>query len=561
MKFIYVDPSATVPGNGSLEKPYRTMDEVISSGVSHPVTVSIKRGTHFYWSYISQNVMAFFLNRSGTQSVLTSYGEGAYPIWYPKDAATRHTDTLFQNFNINSLQLSSPPGEQHTGGYLYGTLRGDANGICNLEIHHINFIGDPAAIAGSAPAKEVACIHLTVKDKTNIAHKVFIHDIYGDNINCGIFIRGNPHLSEPDTYYGDQRKSYGVRILDVSFTNIVNYGVLLSGAASKNKNRDVRGDEWESGWDNIYYSSYRTNVYNPIKDPHAWTTARADVPLWMTMCAYATGQNFEVHGSGPAAPDRYALDLDYHCNHCLLRWGYLTNNAKPFMFVQGPFSNSWYHANGYKPLNDDIYTLYHTLGLGCVNNVIEYIVSYNDGVARTQRSEDIYWKKACCFWYCYNNVVRNCLFIDTVSQANDHVLFCNPRKEDNPAALAMTLENCIFYWKHRDNSNLISPAEVSEFGTLLTKYAFKNCIFYSEAWSSAAPAALAGVSTSELRYVDPKFRFTLPLVPPAGMKEAKNILQLASDSPALKTGTTNTGLDIWGNAGNNIGWQQHPTAL
>jgi hypothetical protein len=153
-------------------------------------------------------------------------------------------------------------------------------------------------------------------------------------------------------------------------------------------------------------------------------------------------------------------------------------------------------------------------------------------------------------------VVRNCLFIDTVSQANDHVLYCNPRKEDNPAATALTLENCIFYWKHRDNSDLISPEHASTFGSLLTKYAFKNCIFFSEAWPADAPAALPGVSTSDLHYVDPKFRFTVPQVPPAGMKEAKNILQLAIDSPALKTGSANTSLDIWGRTGNNIGWQQ-----
>ncbi|MDR6295883.1 MAG: hypothetical protein V4752_11410 [Pantoea dispersa] len=556
MKYIYVDPSATVCGDGRRERPFISMDDVIASGVTHPVTVAIKRGTHFTWSYLSQNTFGFFINRSGIQSVLTSYGEGAYPVWFPKDAATRHTDTIFQNFNINTLQLSSPPGEQHTGGYLYGTVIGDERGICNLEIHHINFIGDPVAIAGSAPTKEVACIHLTVRDKVDIAHKIFIHDIYGDHVNCGIFIRGNPHLADPSTYYGDQRKSYGVRILDVSFTNIVNYGVLLSGAASKNKNRDVRGDEWESGWDNVYYSSYRTNVYNPVKDPQAWTIARADVPLWMTMCAYVTGQNFEVHGSGPAAPDRSALDLDYHCNNCLLRWGYLTNNAKSFMLVQGPFTNSWYNANGYKPLSDDIYTLFHTYGVGCVNNVIEYIVSYNDGVARTQRPTDVYWKKACCFRYCYDNVVRNCLFIDTVSQANDHVLDCNPLKEDDPTALAMTLENCIFYWKQRDNSDLISAKQVAKFGSLLAKYAFKNCIFYSEAWASGATAALPKVLTAGLQYVDPKFKYNVPLVPPAGMTEVKNILQLASDSPARKAGTARTSLDVWGKTGNNIGWQQ-----
>jgi hypothetical protein len=128
-------------------------------------------------------------------------------------------------------------------GYLYGWIKGDSNGLCNMEIGNLRFIGTPESIGKSAGMNEVACILLQADyvSRTNIAHKIYIHDIYGDHVNCGIMVRGNPHLSDTTTFYGDQRKSYGVRILDISFTNIINYGIKLCGATSKNKNKNVRG--------------------------------------------------------------------------------------------------------------------------------------------------------------------------------------------------------------------------------------------------------------------------------------------------------------------------------
>ncbi|MGK3122925.1 hypothetical protein ACCY16_02220 [Candidatus Pantoea formicae] len=560
MTTIYVDPSSAVAGNGTADSPYRSMSEVVAAGVTHPVTIAIKRGTKFVWSYRDLTTASIFCNQSDTQSVLTSYGEGAYPVWISKDSATEHCNAIYQNMEIHGIQLSPPPGKPFTAsGYMVGSPRGNPlTGECNLNIHDLDFIGDPASVSGSSGRLEVTCIKL-LADKlgsSNIAHKILIQNIRGDHVNCGIFVRGNLFLSDTSTYLGDQKKSYGVRVLDASFTNIINYGVLLAGTASKNKSRDVRNDEWESGWDNIYYSSYRTNVYDPTTDPFAWATARADVPLWMTFCTHTTGQNFEVHGSGPAAPDRYAVDIDWHCNNCLIRWGYTSNNAKSLMFIQGNFASSWYAGNGYTAPSSDPYTLYHDYGVGNRDNVIEYVLSFNDGVARTQRTADIYWKKACCFRYCYNNVVRNCLFIDTVSQANDHVLYCNPQADDNASAISMTLDSCIFYWRFRNNSDLISAAHVAAFGSLLAKFEFKNSIFFSEAWSAGATAALPDARTSGLHYVDPKFANPVPLVPPSGLKEAMNILKLSAGSPALNVGTVNAAVDLWGKAGNNIGWQQ-----
>jgi hypothetical protein len=295
-------------------------------------------------------------------------------------------------------------------GYLYGYIRGDTvTGVCNCEFGNLRFIGHPSAIGGVAGTKEVACIHLMADPiaSTNVAHKIFFHDIYADHVNCGIMVRGNPGLSDTTTYLGDQRKSYGVRILDCSFTNIINYGLCICGATSKNKTRDIRKDVWESGWDNIYYSSYHTNVFNPTTDPNGYTTKRADVPLWVTMSCYFTGQNFEVHGSGPASPDRQCIDFDYHTNNCVFRYFLCTNNARGPMFIQGPFSNTWYSANGYSNPSADPLTTYKTLGVGCLNNVIEYGVFYNDGIARTQKTSDVYWLKAQAYRYCYDNVIRN----------------------------------------------------------------------------------------------------------------------------------------------------------
>lgn len=559
MNYYYVDPSQNINGNGSKESPFNSMDALVSSGVSFPYTIYIKRGTTFSWSYQDLTTNSIFYNTSTTQSHITSYGEGKKPIWFSMGLDKRHLYSSLMNVAFHDLQISPPPGGEFTGGYLYGVPYGNTanSNLCNLEFYNLDFIGTPESIGGSVGSKEISMILLLVDNggANNIAHKIYIHDIYADHVNCGIFVRGNPHLSDTTTYRGDQKKSYGVRVIDVSFTNIINYGVLLAGCASKNKNRNVRTDDMESGFDGIYYSSYKTNVYNPNTDPYGYTTARYDVPLWMTMCSYVTGQNFEVHGSGPGKPDRYALDFDWHCNNCLMRWGYTTNNAKSFMFIQGPFSNSWYSAHGYTPLSTDPYTLYYTYGAGCYDNVYEYILSYNDGIGRTKRSEDIYWRKAAAYRYCYNNTARNIVFIDTVSTENDYILTCNPQTDDNTTANSMLVDSCIFYWKNRNATSLISQKDVDTFGTLMTKFKFSNNIFYSEKWGSSTPS-LPGVTTESNYFIDPEFNFMPPKVPPAGLKEAIKIISLSFNSPAIGTGTVNSNKDISGKSGNNIGWEQ-----
>lgn len=559
MNFYYVDTSRNINGDGSITNPFNSMSNLINAGVQFPYTISIKKGTVIEWSYQDLTNSSIFYNTSNQQCHFTSYGEGKKPIWISTGIDKRHLYAKMMNVAIHDLQISPPPGGVFTGGYLYGVPYGDPsnNNECNLEFYNLDFIGTPESIGGSAGSKEISMILLLVDNggSSNVAHKIYIHDIIGDHVNCGIFVRGNPHLSDPTTYKGDQKKSYGVRVIDVSFTNIINYGILLAGCASKNKNRDVRNDDMESGFDGVYYSSYKTNVYNPYSDPYAYTTARYDVPLWMTMCAYVTGQNFEVHGSGPGKPDRYALDFDWHCNNCLMRWGYTTNNAKSFMFIQGPFSNSWYSSHGYTPLSNDPYTLYYTYGAGCYDNVYEYIVSYNDGIGRTHRKSDIFWKKAAAYRYCYNNIARNIVFIDTVSTSNDYILACNPQTDDNSNSTSMTVDSCIFYWKNRDSSNLISDIDVSNFGNLLSKFKFSNSIMYSEKWNGINPE-IPNVSLTNIIYQNPLFKYDIPTVPPSGMKEVKELLKLSNNSVALDSGTQNNNKDIYGNTGNNIGWYQ-----
>lgn len=559
MNFYYVDPSLKVDGNGTLSSPFNSMDSLVASSWAHPMTILIKRGTSFKWSYLNNSLAnlnsVLFCNQSGTQSVLSSYGDGPLPIWYPADETKRHTYTIFQNFYIGDLQLSPTPGVVQTMGYLYGWIKGDSNGLCNMEIGNLRFIGTPESIGKSAGMNEVACILLQADyvSRTNIAHKIYIHDIYGDHVNCGIMVRGNPHLSDTTTFYGDQRKSYGVRILDISFTNIINYGIKLCGATSKNKNKNVRGDEWESGFDGVYYSSYKTNVYNPNTDPKG-STGRADVPIWVTMCSYITGQNFEIHGSGPGLPDRQSLDFDYHTNNCTFRYGYCTNNARGPMFIQGPYSNSWYAAQGYTAPSSDPYTLYKTLGCGVINNVIEYVTFYNDGIGRTDEVSTFKWTKPQVYRYCYDNTIRNCLFIDSATRTGDNIVGANPQTDDDATANSLNIDSCIFYWRIRDESDLISSSVVTSFGTLLQKISFKNCLIFSKSW--AITPSLPGVVTSGILYADPKFKNEIPTVPPSGFKEAMNILRLSSSSPALSAGTINPNPDSWGNTGKNIGWEQ-----
>lgn len=553
MNKYYVDPSVSTNGIGTIESPFNSIDNAIAAGIQHPFTLHLKAGTVSKFSYSNNTTNSFFNNKTTVQSVITRYGVGKKPI-LTSDNNVRILDAWVCQLKLEDLQVSPMPGSERTAIYFNVVPIGNKSNenICNFTLNRIDFIGTTESIAGSNGKSRVFCLNALADygGSTNVAHKILVSNCRFDMLNAGIQIRGNPRLSDTTTYHGDQMKSYGVRVINCSFTNIINSSVFLGWCASKNQSRDVINDDMESGVDGIYHSSYRYNVYDLVTK-----TAAADVPVWFSGARYLTFQNFEIHGAGPGYPDRQSFDFDYHCHYCLARYGFTSNNARGPMFIQGPFSNSWYSSQGYTPLSSDIYTLYFTLGFGCIGNVIEYVVSYNDGVGRTNRSSDTYWIKTAAYRYVYDCLVRNCVFIDTVSSGNEWVIDVNPQADDSPTALSMTIDSCLFYWSNRTGTDVISSATVARIGDLFAKFKLKNNLFFSEKWGGATPT-FTKILTENNKFVSPKFKNGVQMATPAGIREVKELVRLMSTSPCISSGSPNANLDIWGNAGSNIGWEQ-----
>ncbi|QQV92030.1 hypothetical protein MOC16_gp100 [Klebsiella phage vB_KpM_FBKp24] len=550
MNYYYIDSSATVNGVGTKGNPFNSIQSAIDANLTHPLTLYLKAGQTYELAYYNRTTASFFNNKTGVQSVITRYGTGAKPI------LTSNNDTIIIDayacqIKFENIRISPKPGSERTAIYLNLIPIGDSanNNICNLTLNKVDFIGTPESIGGMNGINRVFCLNSLVDyaGLSNIAHKLLISNCTFDNVNAGVQLRGNPDLSDKTTYHGDQKKSYGFRVINCSFTNIINSAVFIGWAASKNQSRDVIGDDMATGVDGLYYSSYRYNVYNTSTG-----ASQADVPVWFSGTRYLTLQNFEIHGAGPAYPDRQTIDFDYHCHYCVARYGYTSNNARGSMIIQGPFSNSWYSSKGYTPLSNDAYTLYYTLGFGSIGNVIEYVISFNDGVGRTTSTADKYWQKTSAFRYVYDNVVRNCVFIDTVTTANDNVIAINPQTDDSLTALSLTLDSNIFYYANKTATELVTPASMTNFPTMMSKFKLKNNIFFSEKWAGATPTSTGLIEEGNL-FTNPAFLQGLSNSSFAGLKEALLAIKLKMTSPCIGSGSSNNNPDFIGKVGNNIG--------
>lgn len=550
MNYYYIDSSATVNGTGTKSNPFNSIQSAIDANLVHPLTLYLKAGQTYELAYYNRTATSFFNNKTGIQSVITRYGAGAKPI------LTSNNDTIIIDayacqIKFEDIRISPKPGSERTAIYLNLIPIGDSanNNICNLTLNKVDFIGTPESLGGMNGINRVFCLNSLVDyaGLNNIAHKLLISNCTFDNVNAGVQMRGNPDLSDKTTYHGDQKKSYGFRVINCSFTNIINSAVFIGWAASKNQSRNVIGDDMATGVDGLYYSSYRYNVYNT-----ATGASQADVPVWFSGTRYLTLQNFEIHGAGPAYPDRQTIDFDYHCHYCVARYGYTSNNARGSMIIQGPFSNSWYSSKGYTPLSNDAYTLYYTLGFGSIGNVIEYVISFNDGVARTTNTADKFWQKTSAFRYVYDNVVRNCVFIDTVTTSNDNAIAINPQADDNATALSLTLDSNIFYYTNKTATELVVGSTVSSFPGLLGKFKLKNNVFYSEKWNGVQPTSTGFLEESNL-FSNPAFINGLSNSAFSGLKEALLNIKVKMNSPCIGNGTTGVSPDFDGKVGNNIG--------
>ena len=102
MKTIYIDHDEKYNGNGSLNRPFNTIEELYGLQIEHPVTILIKKGNVFHFSLTDLN--GIFYNNTSEKSFLSSYGEGSNPVWITKSKNESHIHTnKIQNVTITNM--------------------------------------------------------------------------------------------------------------------------------------------------------------------------------------------------------------------------------------------------------------------------------------------------------------------------------------------------------------------------------------------------------------------------------------------------------------------------
>lgn len=550
MNYIYIDCTAAQKGNGTISNPFNSINDLNKLEINYPITISIKKGTILRESLVDINNI--FLNSKSTASYLTSYGEGANPIWISSSHEKSHIHSHgIKNFVISDIDFYSNENGVDKP-FIYAIPVADDIGNANILITKCNFQGTPKTI--HSKKGKVPTIYFEVEDKQfNQVNKIKISLCNFNFINAGIHFVGNCRPANLETNVGDSNRSYGVKIITCSFTNIINAGILLVGCASKENNQNF-DSPYASGFENIYYSSYRTDVYNPLQDEFA-LHAQWDSPIWFTLCNKLIGQTFSIHGSGPGHPDRMAVDFDYHCWDCVIKHGYTSNNSRAVMFISGPMErtifNTKYSVN--KPQEMTDHEWYHTRRFGTGNNIYEYVLSFNDGIMRNYAVENTDSVKINANRYVYNCIVRNCTFIDTISLRNIFLLGCNPTDLNSDHVSILTIENCLFYWRFLETLNLMDISHI-RLKDMLKNIKICNSVLYSEKWNDDLIINLKLVTTFNIIMKNPEFE-NIILSPPSNLHSGL-YFSFKSNSPILNNGSPNNTPDIAGRIGSNIGWMQ-----
>ncbi|HHT5293919.1 TPA: hypothetical protein ACTY2I_005392, partial [Klebsiella pneumoniae] len=105
------------------------------------------------------------------------------------------------------------------------------------------------------------------------------------------------------------------------------------------------------------------------------------------------------------------------------------------------------------------FEFYYTRRQGSGNNLVEYCFAFNDGIQRLQGKIGTPTNDACSISHHrnqFNNIVRNCVFIDTTSVRQRRLISTNGYDTESVSIPSLTVENCIFYCKWMVGSDIIA---------------------------------------------------------------------------------------------------------
>ncbi|UCR74821.1 hypothetical protein [Serratia phage BUCT660] len=513
----YVDPSAKVNGDGTMAKPFNTLNEILN--LSYPYTALIKRGTQ-------ERVSIQLPSMTGQTELTTigSYGTGNKPILLPLSASTPViTSTLVKNLLITDIDVTVDLFSYTSENAIF--LRADSEGlnnnVANVGITNVDVVYQTTVVT------KTKAFYIDAIGGANLKYSNDVLYIKNCNVYGGHWAA---QINGGGAYYridgGDPYRAKKVLIDNCSHLDGVGDSWMV-----------MRADgEGKACMTNCYS---RSSAYRD--DTTIYTAA-----MWMYGCANTGIEYCEAAGTLPNRYDKMGFDIDGNCKNVWVRYCYSHNNAGGFIM----FADAESKGKNFASLEEAEKFLI-TEEHGIQNCVFEYCLSYNDAVAR-----GIYggwYPKITFVSNPVNCAVRNCTIIDTISRTDLHLVelleyYYEPIWKKYP----MVMENNIFYFKYpRYRSGTGAPGEIGygNFNNII----WKNNIFWTESGDPRDWNPRSGTVTNSI-FEDPKFS-NLSDVPPSGLEAAK-LIRLMAGSSAFNSGTVNALPDVIGNNGNNIGWMQ-----
>lgn len=554
MATFYVDPSADTNGTGTVASPFNRVNSALATA-THPFSILIKRGTYVRNDDYINDTTSKLKNLSGTMSYIGAYGTGNRPrwpmngLWNPQIQSNECCWLTIQDINFDNQTRALNIG-LGTSNILLNTT-GDANGIANTHVLQCGFFGDPKSMTMQAGGNQRVRM-FAISTGTTTAHKMTVQRCTFARVGSGVYIRGNTTFADATTNIGDGYRSYGCQVRDCEFTDLVNCAVLLHTCASQTSRFDTDHEMW-SGYINCSYTSHR------------WDKNGSDAAFWMWWCNRVGGVYLYVDGMQAMKRDGMAFDIDGMCWDCGFRYCYTQNNVSTMMFVSGGSSGPM----AWDPNTYSYVEWYYNRRMGSGNNLYEYIFSFNDAIQRlrtvpagTDSSSEIHASHLRNSKCQFNNTLRYCTFIDTVSTKRKLLVNSNVYNTFSDTLPALTMHSNIFYGRYLADTNLMNHVKytndtVSNYVDIAppAQMVIKNSLLFSLSWTSGATPDLSKFTSTSNKFVDPMFT-NLGNTAPSGFDSARMVTFIKGLSPIFGAGVQSAAdsPDINGKAGNNMGW-------
>ena len=485
MNYYYIDPSYSGISNGSINSPYTNISTLISNGIEHPCTISLKCGTTLVENVLFKSTLK---NTSNEQSFITSYGDGEPPVWVNSTiwasqesgytmTGQHITSRNTRNLTISNINFVCRANNKYTPidtslpietiWLRLEILNDSTESTIDANVYVKNCSFSCAIIEGSSRRRDYeAVIHIIVTSTgAKRANKFGVSDCDFYGVSRAITCTGNHSFADDltdnskGTYY-----SMGVQVENCSFVRNGRGAVLFQGIESEKQAEDT-GD-LQSFMRNCNYSRYRWDSMNDVD-----TTQSADAGFWTWRCNRILIEKIYGGGSYSLNLDAELIDFDYLTWDSVARNCVSYNNSALALIMA---SSSTTATGGARAAYNSSYTIDEYFNLrrnGQGNNIIKNCVSYNDGVDLGNKSIAPYtgFIKSGGGAGTYNTTIQNCLCIDTVSCYYKSLITTLPLTT-TPNLVKYKLSNNIFVFPYMTVASLLPIKSASQdvSGTLLS---------------------------------------------------------------------------------------------